>query len=248
MTKTAAQLIDEALQLLGVLPSGQSAGGTQAGESLDILNEMIDAWQAERTMLFTSARASYALTANTQTYTIGTGGAFDQARPLWIAEARVIPDSSLAAAQQQELPCAVLSLAQWARKVLKSQTSAYPSELYYDRGLSASERGIVTFWPIPTNANVRAVLYTPTVLSSFADLATAYAFSPAYPRAIKYNLAMELAIPNGAQPSADLSRLAIMTKATIENVNLVVPVLRCDPGIAASGAWWDPSDTRSGGY
>jgi hypothetical protein len=243
--KTAQAFIHEAMRLVGILGEGATASATQAADALEILNQWIDSCNAEKTMLFTSGRAEYALTANDAQYSIGSGGDFDQTRPLWIDEARIIPDDTVAAAAELELPCAVLTPAQWRQIRLKNMTSTHPWALFYDKGLDNNERGVITFWPVPTSSDVAVVLYTPTALTSFAALTTAYKFAPGYARAIKYNLAVELAA-NWSKPLPPyVERIAIESKALLETVNLEIPELRCDPGIAAGGGRGG-YDVRSG--
>lgn len=244
MTYSPEELISFALRLIGVLARGQTATAAQSADALELLNQMIDVWSIDgQVSILSFARNAFPLTANQQRYTIGTGGNFNITRPSWIEEARIIPDTSLAAAQQSELPCDVFTVQRWAAKVQKSATSAYPSELYYDHAFTpATERGNIDFWPILTGANVSAVLYTPTVLSQFSSLSTDVNFAPGYPEAIRTNLAVVLAPGYGAPLSDDIVRAAARSKALVEGQNITIPELRCDSAIARGGGF----DMRSG--
>lgn len=252
MQLTATQIITRSLRLLGVVGLQAAAAPLHVDVGLEALNEMIDAWLAEKLMLFTNRRTQLAMTVNTQTYTIGTGGAFNIERPLWIAEARTIPDTSLAAASQSELPCDVLRDEQWFAKTAKSQTGSWPTELWYDRSIDSNDRGVITIWPITQNANVALVLYTPVQLSAFADATTQYRFSQGYPEALRYNLAVRLA-PTFGRPLPDgLEQHARDAKALIASINVKVPVLIPQSGHSRgglSGAGGGTYDIRSGqGY
>lgn len=238
MKQSAGNLIDKALRRLGVLSEHGTASGARAELALQALNDMLDSWQAERTLLYASARTSNPLTLGTRDYTIGTGATFNQVRPLWIDYARVIPDTTLAASLQTEMPCDVLTLERWSRKVLKNYQSGYPTELYYDRGSDTNERGTIAVWPVPNQANISLILYVPTQLTEFADLTTKYQFSQGYPRALVYNLAVELAsiYPRPGRDDNEIARIAVQSKALIQTVNLIVPVMRVPWGGARGGS------------
>lgn len=246
MTATALGLISQALRALGVLGTGVDASASQGAEALVILNQMIDGWAIDGDVSILSyARNAFPLTANTASYTIGAGGDFNVTRPTSIFESRVIPDTSLASAQQTELPVDVLSAQRWAQKVLKNYTATYPTELFYDEAFNnATARGTIWLFPIPTASNVSLILYLPTILGQFADLSTSYSFAPGYPEAIVPNLAVTLA-PYFGKPATDLAlivRQAARAKALVETQNVTVPQMASDPALRGRGGF----DTRAG--
>lgn len=246
MTFTALQLISQALRKLGVLGRGQTASDGQGADGLEILNNLIDQWSVDgQVSILSTLRTTKALTVAQQRYTIGSGGNIDIVRPVEIEYARVIPDTSLADAQETELPVFLHTAQTWAAKVLKNYTGTYPTELYYDHAVdNATERGNIDVWPITTAANVTLVLYTPYVLTQFAALATSYKFAPGYPAAIVANLAVLLA-PDYGKPSSGLDlviREAARAKGLVETTNMTVPLMRGDRALAGRGGF----DVRAG--
>ena len=246
MTATALELISQALRLLGVLGAGVEASAAQGADGLIVLNQLVDTWAIDgEVSILSYSRNAFALTADDASYTIGSGGDFAVTRPTSIYDARVIPDTSLADAQETELPVTILSTQQWAAKVLKNHTGTYPTELWYDEAFNNSTaRGTITVWPIPTGSNVSLILYLPTILGQFADLATSYSFAPGYHDAILNNVALKLA-PYYGRDANDLGlvvREAARTKGLVEIQNTTVPEMTCDPGLRGRGGF----DIRAG--
>lgn len=244
MTYSASDLSSQALRKLGVLAQGQTASGAQGADALETLNQLVDGWRIDgKVSILAYTRNEYALTANTQRYTIGAGGNFNQTRPEWIEWARVIPDDTLADDEQTELPCELFTLQRWAAIVVKALTSTYPIGLYYDHAFdNATERGNIDVWPIPDNSDAALVLYAPSPLAQFADLDTDYDFAPMYPQALVYNLALHLAPEYGREVPDSLLRFAQESKALIEVNNLSIPEARIDAALRQAGGY----DARSG--
>lgn len=245
MTKTPRALITDGLRLLQVLGAGDSLSGPDGAVAFDIFKDLIDAWAADRLTIPTLARNAYALTANTQSYSIGSGGDFNQTRPVFIDHARVIPDNTLAAAQQVELPMTVFSRHRWADVRMKSLTSTFPSGLFYDETMDANDRGNVLVYPIPTVATCSVVLYTPAALGDASTLDTEYELQPGYAKTLKYNLAVELAPAWDRAVPDDVRRLAVEGLALLATLNPEPLRARLDPGLRplrGGGSY----DTRTG--
>ena len=81
-TLTAMDLITRALKMLGVIAGTETPADDQATDALADLNDLLDSWRTERLTIPGESRALYPLVANTATYTIGPGGAFNQGWPL----------------------------------------------------------------------------------------------------------------------------------------------------------------------
>lgn len=231
---TANDLITRTLKTIGVLAAGETAQANDADDAFTALNAMIDSWGTQRLTIYTVARTALNLTASTQSYTIGTGGTFNLARPVWIRAAGVIPDRSAAAAQKTEIPIRVLSLEEWREISIKGTTSTFPSDLYYDKAWAAG-LGTIEVWPIPDNSNCQLVLYTPTALTKFADRTTDYTFPPGYEEALRYQLALRLAPEFGRQILPDVMMLASESFANIKRANVTDDELSIDAALLSGG-------------
>ena len=224
MIVTANALIARAMRLIKATAAGEAPTGAESADCLTALNAMVDSWLTERLTIPQVQRLTKALSANTQDYTIGTGGSINADRPNWIQNAGIIPAGLTA-----ETPIAVLSDDEWAAIGIKSQTATFPEAAYYNYGY-ASGLGTISVWPIPTTAPT-LVLYTPkAVLTSFATLAQDYYLPPGYERALAYNLAIEIADEFGKTIPPGIAMIASESKGNIKRANIRLQELGCDPG------------------
>lgn len=236
-TTNARAIIASALQLIGVLDPLESPTTADTQTGLRLLNGMLSSWRTERLITWATARQTFTLVANQQTYTIGTGGDFNVDRPNWLPAAGLILTNQT---PPIEIPLEILTVKDWWLTGLKTLASTQPVRVYYDYGQpqtgSNAGRGTLTFWPVPQIAYGIA-LYLPAMLSEFADLSTDYTFGDGYVIALEYNLAVLLARPNGREAPGDTASLARSFKAQIKRANVrqtdlsVDPALRPSPGV-----------------
>lgn len=230
---TAQDLIRSALVMTGALAQGESPSNADAQDAFVRLNRMVSGWANQRLTIFVTERHVYSLVAGQQTYTIGPGGNFNQARPIWLSYAGLILTSQN---PDVEIPLAVLTIKDWWLQSVKDLTSTLPTTVYYNTvypssGLSAG-LGELIFWPEPTQVNDVA-LYTPTQLAEFASLSTNYVFPPGYEDALEYNLAKRL-IQAGfglRDQLADISASAKDTLAIVKRANIRPVTASIDPAL-----------------
>lgn len=222
----AVNLISSAFRLIGVLASGETASGAEAVDALSTLNDMIDEWQNESLMIFTRTRNVFSLVSGTQTYTLGPGGTFSlDPRPVRIDNATIINLSN--PAMPLELPLQLYTTDQWAGVPVKNIQSALPLAVYDDEGFPLRN---LSYYPIP-NTTVQSALYTWTALSRFADLVTDYTFPPGYAKAIRFNLALDLAPEYGRPIPADVAVQALSSKGRIKAINAPLVDLAVDAAL-----------------
>jgi hypothetical protein len=223
---TANDLIASALRLLGVLASGEEPSGSEAGDAFDILNQMLDAWNTERLALFTIQRQVVAPPALQQAYTLGPGGDFDRPRPPRLERVGVI--SLTNSAQPLELPLEMVTDAGWEAIPVKNVSSSLPLKCWNDLGFPLMT---LSFWPIP-NAQVNFALYTWTALAQFPDLVSDQDFPPGYLKALRYNLAVDLAPEFGvAQVPQTVLMQAVESKGKIKALNQPMVDMACDTAL-----------------
>jgi len=236
----ASQIISSAMRITNALASGETPTAAEQQDSFSILNTMMDAWSAERLMVFTITIQQFTLVPGQQTYALGTGAAdFNFPRPAKITRAGIVWSGNVG--QPLELPLQMLTDAQWAQIPVKNIQSTIPQMLYNDGAFPYMN---LNFWCVPTVADpVR--LYMWTLLSQFPNLTTDVEFPPGYFEAIKYNLAVRLAAENiGTLTSQTTAVLAAMAIARIKSINIPLLDLMCDPELTAQGRHYDwRSDT-----
>lgn len=240
ISRSATDFIKSSLRLVGSLRSGQNLSGDELKDCQQVLNDMLDAWGIDRTTVFVAPRvtlnqnqATLMLKANQATYTLGNSTQnedFLLARP-----ARLERVSIMYSASQQtpvELGMDMYDDVQWQSVSNKSTPSLLPQVCYVEETFPDM---MLTFWPVPTQANP-VVLYLWQALTQFADLTQQFSFPPGYARAIRYNLAVDLA----AEFPCDLTKLplvqkiAVQSKAALAAINVRPKEAVCDEAIVGS--------------
>lgn len=220
---TVADLIKQSLRLLKVCGPTETPGATELADGLVILNEMIDAYNVERLFIYQTLRDSHNLTASQASYTIGTGGDFNQTRPVKIESAGVILDSSVAS--PIEIPLEVLlNYDEWASIYLKLLPSTYPRKLYYNPTFPL---GTIYLWPVPTGSALQLILGTWGILTAFATTATTVSVPPGYQTLLRTNFALWVAEEYGVTPTDSVILQAQKAVERVKDLNISkeVPVL-----------------------
>jgi hypothetical protein len=229
---TANDIISSALRKLGVLYSGEAFTAEQQTSGLEALNDMLEAWSIDRLNIFTVSSEQYQLQGGKQSYTIGIDPAalqiadFPAARPNRIERASVILTNN--PAQPLRQPLHIMDDAERASITLDQVGSSIPQKLYCDGGYPLAT---IYLYPLPSDSNAQLELWTWSALQQFANGSTRYYFPPGYGRALKNNLALELAAEYDREPSASLVRLAIESKMAIELLNAPTPQMRPDSAV-----------------
>jgi len=227
LTVAGQDLLNSALRLVGALESGEQPSAAESQDGLVIMNQMLDSWQAESMMIPVIQRYVYAPAALKQTYSVGPGGDVNIARPARISSVGVIAQP--ASSQPIELPLDMLSWEQWRDIPVKNTPGALPQWCYDD---CASPLRNLNFWPIP-NQTINFALYLWQLLQQFPDLVTLFTFPPAYLRAIRYNLAVELMPEFPGDPALMplVMKTAEESKGNVRTMNWRPLVAACDPAL-----------------
>lgn len=246
---TAQQLIERSLRLIGVLASEETASGAEAADALVTLNDMIDQWNSERLAVFSITRnggstdgTTFPLVASQQLYTLGAGGNFNVARPPKIERASI--EYLANPSQPLELPIDIYDEQQWQQIPVKSTTSNIPRLVYVDYAFPTIN---LRYWPTPNEVH-NAILYYWTALTQFTALATNLTFPPGYAKALRYNLALDLAPEYGRAVPPEVAVQAVDSKAKIKALNITTPILRVDPALRGGGGqynWLTDEPVRS---
>lgn len=228
---SANDFAKRALQLLGVIDPTEDPSAEDGELAFDALNDWIDGLGTNRQSIYYVARTVKTLASGTASYTIGSGGSINIARPLWIENAGLIINT--ADTYPVEIPIRVMTDDEWAQRAQKTLPSNLLLGIWYDHNWSAG-LGTIYVWPIPNVSTTQLVLYTPTALTQFADLSTDYTFPPGYRRAITYNLANELATwyPS-ARPDPRVAQIAAESLAWVKRANQRLSEVYVDRAIQA---------------
>jgi hypothetical protein len=189
--KTGTEIISDALHEIKVLDPTATAEGERLADGQRAADYLLDEWRTDRLTISGVTIASYNLVSGQQTYTIGSGGDFNQEYPESIAAWNCVQNRN--ASDPIELPMGrPYNSDEWRGIRIKSTRGPFPSVMYFDGKFTAG-LGNCLFYPIPDNNNVQVKLYTfvPTVTS--LDPNTTYQFAPGVANALMLNLALALA-------------------------------------------------------
>lgn len=238
-TASGSALAKGALKDLGVLALGQEPTGAEGADLLELLNLVLDVMGVNRGLLYSIVRTTKTLASGTASYTVGSGGDIDIVRPLWIARAGLVQDTS--ASTPTEVPIDVLTKEQYADWPQKTEQATHPRAIWYDHA-ATSGLGRVSPLPIPNVDTTQLVLYTPGgQVSQFASLATEYAFAPGYAFMVR-RLMAEALIPMfpqaDAKSIAEVKASAARIRREIQAAN-TRPVYRTNSNMLGGAGYFD---------
>lgn len=209
---TVRDLLSRSLKLIGVLADGETASASMAQDALSTLNDMTEAWGVEGLMIYENERQVFPLVGGQSLYTMGVSGNFNTQRPNLISYAGLELTSS---SPVIELPLEIITEQEWAMITDKNMSSTVPTRIYVVDSFPLKK---IYVWPVPSDAN-NLVLYTPKQINNFASINDTILLPPGYSRAIRYNLAVELAEEYGRELRSKTYEIAITSKAEIARLN-----------------------------
>ena len=229
---TGAQIARDALKEIGVLDPTEVASAEMLDDVLVVGTDLMDEWRNDRLTISGVTRSVYSLASGTQSYTIGSGGTFNQDWPQSVEYWSRIPDDDATDPVEQPMGRPA-NFAEWQQIRVKTLDAAYPHTMYFDRQFSAG-LGNCLFHPIPDNNDVDVVLYTfvPSIISLVSG--TTYNLRPGTAMAIKTNLAVELLEGRYKRPGdfSGLYRRAARSKGSLMRNNAIPKEAAIHPNFA----------------
>jgi hypothetical protein len=211
MATTAADQINGALRLIGMLAEGEVPSAATSQDALAALNQMIDSWNTERLAVFSTIDQVFNWPPSTRSRTLGPTGDFVGQRPIQLDDSTYFRDASTNVSYGIKM----INQEQYNNIAVKTVTSTYPQTLWYNATYPDIE---IYLYPVPSRVlEFHFVSVQP--LDAPAALDTNLAFPPGYLRAFRYNLACELAPEFGVEPSAQVRRIAMYSKRNLKRIN-----------------------------
>ena len=240
LSRSATDFIKSALRLVGALRSGLNLSAAEATDCQTVLNDMLDAFSAERIMIpavtvqtLDQNQKALTLVANQASYTLGNANEnenFLLARPSRVERVSVMYSASQST--PVELGMEMLDDVKWQGVANKSTPSLLPQACFVDSSNAVFPDMVLYFWPVPTQANP-VVLYLWTVLQLFPDLQSKFFFPPAYAEMLRFNLAVRLAaeFPCDLKKFQLVEKLAAQSKARVASINVSPKEAVCDDAL-----------------
>lgn len=231
---TVRDLINGSFRLLGTLASGEQATAPEAEDARTALNSLLDSWKLERLMVYAILPQTFPLVGGQLSYTLGPTGDWDTERPVQIDQMSLLYTGS--GSPPLNMPIEILNLDQYQQIIVPTTTSPIPMSCYID---DAFPLRTVSFWPVPT-VNYSVNVFTWGLVDGFDDINDDITLPPGYERAMRFNLALELAPEYGVTPSNVVLAGAQDSKATVKRNNIKPLLMSCDPALTAqrSGFNW----------
>ena len=211
---TALDMIKRARRMLNALGVGQTLQSELANDGLVALNAMLDSWSLDGLMVSSLQSNTFNLTSS-QTYTIGTGGAFNMARPDRIESAFVSSGGS-------DYPLDIIDNESW-NNISYKDLGGIPSCLKYE---NSAPLGLISIYPKGNGYTLTLNTFKP--LQSFVNLTDVLVFPRGFERAIASCLAVEIATETGKPVSRELMMTATSSKAAIKRINAEIPIMQSD--------------------
>jgi hypothetical protein len=213
MATTVRDVATRALRLLGVLEPSEVPNAGQAAIVLETLNDWMDQGKADRPRIYTVARDTATLTPSAASFTVGTGGAINIARPVFLDSIGLV-DNSVSPAN--EIPLELLTDEKYASIPNKALTSTRPQAAYYRPDFPL---GLLIPWPISTGASLLWALYHPVAVDEFTDVNTVVTLPPGYRLMLITKLAIMMSPIFSRQVSRELARMAYDAEAIVARAN-----------------------------
>ena len=211
MATTAADQINGALRLIGMLAEAETPSAATAQDSLNALNQMIDSWNTERLSVFSTQDQVFTWLPNLIHRTLGPTGNFVGNRPILIDDATYFKDPT----NGISFGIKIINQQQYDGIAVKTVTSTYPQVMWINMDYPNID---MYLYPVPTKA-LEFHFISVTELTQPASLSTTLAFPPGYLRCFKYNLACEIANEFGVEPPPNVARIAMTSKRNLKRIN-----------------------------
>jgi len=231
MTRTGLQVITDSLKLLGVVAGHEVPTAVEQQDAFARLNELIDSWGLHAQTLLVSRRDVVALVVGQQTYTVGPGEDVDVPVPIDLDAVSYVVSGTV----ETEVFLTLVSDQAYLGQAQKDLTGSPPLEVAYARTHAGGELWV---WPVPVAAT-DLVLYFQAPLQAFPDLVTPVALAAGYARALRTNLAVELAPEYGKPLDPTIDRMARESLADVKRQNFPMVEVGIDPMLTGGPGGYD---------
>lgn len=220
---TAQTIIDSAMRSLGVLAQGASPSTDQTADALEALNMLLGSWSNDDLIQPYRVTENFSVLSGVANRTIGVSGDWNTAKPIDI-EAIYIRD-----ANNVDHYIDPKTAKEYAMLQSKGIATGRPEFYYFEPIDSANPDSMAKiFFDKTTAATETFYIVSYKEFVQLASAGTTVALPPAWIRALKFNLAVDMAPEYGKPVSPELAAIAEQSKNHIrllmsESVELTEP-------------------------
>lgn len=182
-------IVTSALKELNAISSGEAPDAELMVDGVELLNQIFDDWNARADeMIYADTFTPYTLTPNVNPQTIGSGGLWNTPQP-----PQEIKGIQVILTGGQPNPYVYLrprDARWWQQQPSPTVTASYPTDFFYNPAwdiASATPRGAVYLWPVPTTA-YQVQVWTRQILAAVTANQT-LGLPPGYSYAMRMALA-----------------------------------------------------------
>lgn len=205
---TALDIVTRALVTINAIQAGESPSAQEAADGLVSLNDLLQSLGNEGLTIASVGAESFSLTG-ASSYTIGTGGTFNTARPIKVTNAYYTVNSV-------DYPVDILTMTQYQDISVKSTTGTVLEYIAVDYAYPLAR---VYTWPVVSSGTLTMNMDKHLATVAATDVLS---LQPGYERMLRYNLAAELIPEYMSVPSnvwQDIMAKAQQSKANIKRIN-----------------------------
>lgn len=199
---TALDLITGAAKLIGVTFKSEALSADEAADGLVSLNDMLASWSNNGLLCVSRVKESFSV-ASATSYTIGTSQTLNTTRPIDIVSATFTLSSI-------DNPLKRITDEEYEDIRLKAVPGGVPRFFSYDNAYST---GAIRLYPQSAGT---LNLLSEKPITNFPLVSTAATLAPGWNRAIRFNLAIEMAPEYGQEVPASVLKGAADSLADIE--------------------------------
>lgn len=214
---TWADICTLALRRLGYLQPAETPSADDAAHVFQTLQVLINGLGTERGTMYEVRRSTWTIVSGTGTYTVGSGGTVNIARPVFVQNVNYIDTSQ---DPDLEMPLGLLTDDAYQAIPQKSLTAVYPSYAYYNPTYGDTALATLTFWQIPTSTTLLGAIYAPVAVVEPSSSSASISLPPGYERYLRDTLAIEVAPDFAAVVTPDLLESARIATANIKRANI----------------------------
>lgn len=204
-------LIKGSLRLIGASDPGEALSAEEAADGLITLNELLESLSADGLLVHEYKREKFDLVPAQSSYTFGTGGNFNSARPIKIEMAALEIQTDV----PYETPIEILNDQQWAGVISKNLTSEIPTKIFIANTFPLET---IYIYPVPSVAH-KIVFYSQKPLTAYTSVSDSVSLPIGYYKLLRYSLALAFAPEYGKEPSALVLQEAERAKDDVRRLN-----------------------------
>lgn len=211
---TVADIINLALKDVGIVGTGQTAMAEDTNDALSTLNQMLGQWQVDGFAVYTLKSVAFPVTGATS-YTIGTGGNVNRARPDEV-------EGAVYRLNGVDTPLHIIQSFDDYQAIALKSSVGFPSAVHYQ---ATFPLGRLYVYPVPSSGEILITLREE--FTEYTSTASDLALPNKYRMAVRFSLAelLKVSYPD-ATGRPDIMQAAMKARRILKRSNVRIAPLK----------------------